>query len=60
VLADVTRILAEKDISIEAIIQKEPLEGSDKATVIILTHRILENNMNALGTSYEEFSRAYV
>ncbi len=46
VLADVTRILGEKEISIEAIIQKEPLLGSDKANIIILTHRVLENNMN--------------
>lgn len=46
VLADVTRILGEKDISIEAIIQKEPMAGSDKANIIFLTHRILESNMN--------------
>jgi len=46
VLADVTRILGEKEISIEAIIQKEPMAGSDKANIIFLTHRILESNMN--------------
>ena len=46
VLADVTRILGEKGISIEAIIQKEPMVGSDKANIIFLTHRILESNMN--------------
>ena len=33
VLADVTRILGDAGISIEAIIQKEPLPGSDKANI---------------------------
>ncbi|MGM0680138.1 MAG: homoserine dehydrogenase [Pseudomonadota bacterium] len=46
VLAEVTRILGERDISIEAIIQKEPLEGSDKANVIMLTHVVRESKMN--------------
>ena len=46
VLADVTRILGDKGISIEAIIQKEPKEGSTKATVIMLTHRVVEKQMN--------------
>lgn len=46
VLADVTRILADQEISIEAILQKEPAqEGSDVA-VIILTHRVLEKRIN--------------
>ncbi|MDZ7805111.1 homoserine dehydrogenase [Thiohalophilus sp.] len=46
VLAEVTRILGERDISIEAIIQKEPMEGSDKANVIMLTHVVRESKMN--------------
>ncbi len=46
VLAEVTRILGERDISIEAIIQKEPIEGSDKANVIMLTHVVRESKMN--------------
>jgi homoserine dehydrogenase len=46
VLAEVTRILGEAGISIEAIIQKEPLPGSDKANIIMLTHRIREASMN--------------
>ncbi|MDZ7663149.1 homoserine dehydrogenase [Thiohalophilus sp.] len=46
VLAEVTRILGERDISIEAIIQKEPSEGSDKANVIMLTHVVRESKMN--------------
>ena len=47
VLADVTRILASQDISIEAILQKEPAPGASDVPVIILTHRLLEGRMNA-------------
>ena len=47
VLADITRILSELDISIEAIIQKEPAEGASHVPVIFLTQRIIEKNMNA-------------
>ncbi len=46
VLADVTRILGDMGISIEAIIQKEPREGEREVPVIMLTHRIVEQNMN--------------
>ncbi len=46
VLADVTRILGDQAISIEAILQKEPAEGASDASVIILTHRIREASMN--------------
>ena len=46
VLAEVTRILGDHGISIEAIIQKEPLPGTPHATVIMLTHRVVEGNMN--------------
>jgi len=47
VLADVTRILADQHISIEAILQKEPHAGEDTVPVIILTQRVQEKNMNA-------------
>jgi homoserine dehydrogenase len=46
VLADITRILGDSHISIEAIIQKEPDEGALRVPVIILTQRIREKNMN--------------
>ncbi len=46
VLADVTRILADHKISIEAILQKEPMLEEKHASVIILTHRVLERDMN--------------
>ena len=47
VLADVTRILADLEISIEAILQKEPAAGAVDVPVIILTHQVLERQMNA-------------
>ena len=46
VMADVTRILADGAISIDAILQKEAEEGEDLVDVIILTHRSLEANVN--------------
>ena len=46
VLADVTRILGDKGISIEAIIQKEPADDSSEAVVILLTHEVLEQQMD--------------
>jgi homoserine dehydrogenase len=45
VLADVTRILGDSGISIEAILQKEPV-GEARATIILLTHRVVEGRMN--------------
>ena len=47
VLADVTRIFAEKEISIEAVIQKEPKEGQTRVTLILLTSNVVEKSMNA-------------
>ncbi|HEY5682620.1 MAG TPA: homoserine dehydrogenase [Sulfuricaulis sp.] len=46
VLADVTRILADLGISIEAILQKEPDAGEETVPVIILTQRVKEKNIN--------------
>lgn len=46
VLADVTRILANLDISIEAIHQKEPDEGVAAVPIVLLSHQVLEKNMN--------------
>lgn len=46
VLADVTRILADLGISIEAILQKELQAGEETVPVIILTQRVKEKNMN--------------
>ena len=46
VLADVTRILADRDISIEAILQMEPAAGASDVPIILLTHRVREQRMN--------------
>ncbi len=46
VMADVTRILADSHISIDAMLQKEAEEGEDVVDVIILTHRCIEGNAN--------------
>jgi len=54
VLADVTRILADLDISIEAIHQKEPDEGVADVPIVILSHQVLEKNMN---TAIEQIER---
>ncbi len=38
VLADITRILADQGISIDALLQREPGEGEGETDIIILTH----------------------
>lgn len=47
VLADITRILADEQISIDAVIQKEPGEGEDQTDLIMLTHQAREKRINA-------------
>lgn len=47
VLADITRILADSSISIEALIQKEAAAGESDTDIIMLTHRTVERNANA-------------
>jgi homoserine dehydrogenase len=46
VLADITRILADAGISIEAIRQREPIEGEQHVPIILLTQRVREKAMN--------------
>jgi len=46
VLADVTRILADSRISIDAMVQKEPGAGQRQVDIVMLTHRALEKNVN--------------
>jgi homoserine dehydrogenase len=45
VLAEVTTILGDAGISIEAMIQKDP-QSDQQAQIIILTHRVMERQMN--------------
>jgi len=47
VLADITRILADSHISIDAMVQKEPAEGEEQVNIILLTHVTVEKNVNA-------------
>ncbi|MGB4468149.1 MAG: homoserine dehydrogenase, partial [Azovibrio sp.] len=47
VLADVTRILADQQISIDAMLQREPQEGEAQTDIIILTHRCREKAADA-------------
>ena len=53
VLADITRILADREISIDAMVQKEPAEGEEQVTIILLTHITVEKNINAAITKIE-------
>jgi len=46
VLARITGILAEGDISIDALLQRESAEGEAQTDVIILTHDTVEGRMN--------------
>ncbi|HMH19481.1 MAG TPA: homoserine dehydrogenase [Burkholderiales bacterium] len=46
VLADITRILADASISIDAMIQREPAEGEQQVDIIMLTHLTREKNIN--------------
>ena len=46
VLATVTRILGDLDISIDAMMQKEPADNETEADIIILTHITVEKHMD--------------
>ncbi len=45
VLADITRVLADNHISIDAMLQKEPAEGEAQTDIILLTHETIEKNV---------------
>ncbi|MCL2074883.1 MAG: homoserine dehydrogenase [Betaproteobacteria bacterium] len=47
VLADITRIMANEEISIDAMLQKEPEEDEGTADIIMLTHVCREKQANA-------------
>ncbi len=56
VLAEITRILADLNISIDAFLQKEPAEGETLVDIIILTHLTQEKNMDAAIEKVENLS----
>ena len=47
VMAQVTQIFAEQAISIEAVIQKEPIDGDKTVKIILLTHECQEKLVDA-------------
>jgi homoserine dehydrogenase len=53
VLADITRILGDRGISIEAIIQKEAAPEETRVPIILLTHVVREGQMNQAIASIE-------
>ena len=56
VLADITRILADHSISIEALLQKEATEGEDEVDIIVLTHDAIEKEVQAALKKIETLS----
>ncbi|MGH8710550.1 MAG: homoserine dehydrogenase [Burkholderiales bacterium] len=56
VLADITRILADSGISIDAMVQKEPSEGEEQVDIIMLTHETVEKHINAAIRKIERLS----
>lgn len=56
VLADITRIMGESEISIEAVLQTEPAQGESNATIIMLTQRIIEAQMNKAITAIQRLT----
>jgi homoserine dehydrogenase len=64
VLADITRILADAQISIDAVLQREPAEGERQTDLILLTHVTIEHRcddairrMEALSTVVSKVTR---
>ena len=56
VLADITRILADRGISIDAMVQKEPSEGEEQVDIIMLTHETREKHINAAISAIENLA----
>ncbi|MFT3804631.1 MAG: homoserine dehydrogenase [Burkholderiaceae bacterium] len=53
VLADITRLLADARISIDAVLQREPVEGENATDLILLTHRSIEGRVKSAITRIE-------
>jgi len=56
VLADITRILADREVSIDAMVQKEPSEGEEQVDIIMLTHQTREKQINAAIVAIENLA----
>ena len=59
VLAEVTKILAEFSISIDAMLQKEPAAGESRTDIIMLTHQTQEKNIDAAISRIEALSSVF-
>ncbi|MCK5354222.1 MAG: homoserine dehydrogenase, partial [Methyloprofundus sp.] len=55
-LADITNILAKQNISIEALIQKEPQHGETKLPIIMLTQKTIEKEMDTAIAAIENLA----
>jgi homoserine dehydrogenase len=53
VLAEITQILADNQISIEAMIQRQVMEEKQTAEIVLLTHRCVEGGVNKAIASIE-------
>ncbi|MBN8488036.1 MAG: homoserine dehydrogenase [Burkholderiales bacterium] len=56
VLSRITTILADNDISIDAVLQRESAEGEKQTDLIILTHETVEGRMRAALASMQALS----
>ncbi len=56
VMADITRILADGAISIDAMLQKEPADGETQTDIIILTHQTQEKHVDRAIAAIEVLS----
>ncbi|MFZ1569398.1 MAG: homoserine dehydrogenase [Thiolinea sp.] len=54
VLAEVTRILGDRSISIEAFLQKEPAKAGSEVDIIMLTQRVRQGNMDEAIAAIEQ------
>jgi homoserine dehydrogenase len=59
VLADVTRIMADLSISINAMLQKEPAVGENQTDIIMLTHQTQEKNVIAAIAKIEKLKAVF-
>jgi homoserine dehydrogenase len=56
VLADITRALADAQISIDAFFQREPEEGDNETDVVLITHSCVEQQMRTAIARIEALS----
>jgi homoserine dehydrogenase len=47
VLADITRMLADASVSLDAVLQREPAEGEHQTDVVLITHSTIERSIKA-------------